>query len=70
MYKMNSIAYKELMRRCRGSIDAAKMEILRGLSLPQSFKEISKLDKKTNKIKEVYFQTKYVDELIEIIVVN
>ena len=69
-YRMNTIAYKDLMRRCKGSIKAAKMELLRGLCLPESFKEITKLDKQTNEIKEVFIETSYVDELVEIIVVD
>jgi hypothetical protein len=67
-YQMTGDAYRELLRRCKGSIPAAKMELLRGLSMPQSFKEIVKMDKQNNEIREVILDSSYVDELVEIIV--
>lgn len=69
-YRMTSKAYSELMRRCKGKIQDVKNEILRGLSLPQSFKEIVKLDKETGEIREVLIESSFVDEVVDIIVVD
>jgi len=65
---MTGEAYRELLRRCKGSIPAAKMELLRGLNMPQNYREIVKIDKKTKEVREVLLDSSYVDELVEIIV--
>jgi len=66
-YSMNAIAYKELLKRCKGNIQMAKNEILRGLNIPLSHKEFTKLTKKGDLV-EVYISSSYVNELDEIIV--
>lgn len=65
---MNRKAYDELIRRCKGSVKAAKLEILRGLCMPETFREVTKVDKKSNEIKELYIESKYLDTILEVIV--
>ena len=68
-YVINKISFREMMKRCKGNIELAKKDILAGLSLPETFRELTILNK-DGEVKEIKLESGYADDLLEIVVVD